>query len=59
MFEGATLDIFLSVTMVCVIALIAGSVALFRKGADRKRASLMLVAAVVLFSNVLIWAWPA
>ena len=58
MFQGATLDIFLSVTMVCVIALVSGSIALFRKGTDRKRAWLMLAAALVLFGNVLIWAWP-
>ncbi len=58
MFEGPALDIFLSVTMVCVIALIAGAIALFRRGNDTKRASLMLVAALVLFGNVLIWAWP-
>lgn len=58
MFTGAALDLFLSITMVCVIALIAGAIALFRRGNDRKRAWLMLVAALVLFGNVLIWAWP-
>jgi hypothetical protein len=58
MFEGAALNTFLSVTMLCVIALIAGSIVLFRRGDDRKRAWLMLVAALVLFGNVLIWAWP-
>lgn len=58
MFEGPTLDIFLSVTMVCVIALIAGAIVLLRKGNETKRAGLMLIAALVLFGNVLIWAWP-
>jgi hypothetical protein len=59
MFEGAALNTFLSITMLCVIALIAGSIILFRRGSDTRRAVLMLVAALVLFGNVLIWAWPA
>jgi hypothetical protein len=59
MLSGASLNLFLSITMICIFALIAGSVILFRKGHDRKRATLMAVAALVLFGNVLIWAWPA
>jgi hypothetical protein len=58
MLTGDNLNLFLSITMICIFALIAGSVILFRKGNDRKRAILMVVAAVVLFGNVLIWAWP-
>jgi hypothetical protein len=58
MFEGAALNTFLSITMLCVIALVAGAIALFRRGNDQRRAVLMLVAALVLFGNVLIWAWP-
>ena len=58
MLSGATLNLFLSVTMLCIIALIAGAIILLRRGNDQKRAILMAVAAVVLFGNVLIWAWP-
>ena len=52
-------DLFLSVAMIAVVALVIGGVLLLRAGRDRKRAWLMLAAAVVLFGNVLIWAWPA
>jgi hypothetical protein len=48
-------DLVLSVAMLSVLALAGGSVALFRKGTDRMRAVLMLVAAVVLLGNVLLW----
>lgn len=40
--------------MIAVFALIAGAVYLIRKRGDRKRGTLMLIAAVVLFANVLI-----
>jgi uncharacterized membrane protein YozB (DUF420 family) len=58
MITGSNLDIFLSITMACVFALVAGAVVLIRRGNERKRATLMIVAALVLFANVLIWAWP-
>jgi hypothetical protein len=59
MLSGDSMNLYLSITMICIFALIAGSVILFRKGNDTKRALLMAVAALVLFGNVLIWAWPA
>ena len=52
-------DLFLSVAMIAIAALLVGGVVLLRAGKDRKRAWLMLAAAIVLLGNVLIWAWPA
>lgn len=52
------LDVLLSLTMLCAIALLVGSIILFRRANDRKRAILMLVAALVLFGNVAIWVAP-
>jgi hypothetical protein len=40
--------------MLAVFALIAGGVYLIRQGRDRKRGTLMLVAAAVFLANVLI-----
>jgi hypothetical protein len=40
--------------MIAVFALTAGGVYLIRKGKDRKRGTLMLVAAVVFLANVVI-----
>lgn len=42
-----------AIAMLAVFALSAGGAALWKR--DRKRAVLMLVAALVLFANVLIW----
>lgn len=44
----------LSVAMIAVFALIAGAIYLIRKRRDRKRGTLMLIAAAVLLANVLI-----
>ena len=44
----------LSLAMIAVFALIAGAVYLTRQRKDRKRGTLMLIAAAVLFANVLI-----
>jgi hypothetical protein len=41
--------------MLAVFVLTGGSIALFRRRTDTKRAWLMLAAALVLFGNVLIW----
>lgn len=40
--------------MLAVFALVAGGIYLLRRGGDRKRAILMLVAAAVFLGNVLI-----
>lgn len=50
-------DTLLSIVMLGGLALLAGAVMVFRHG-DRRRALLMLVAALVMFANVAIWAIP-
>lgn len=59
MLTQSTFDILLSVAMLVVIALVWGGIFLLRRGTDRKRAVLMLVAAAVLLGNILIWTWPS
>lgn len=44
----------LSLAMIAVFALIAGAIYLIRQRKDLKRGRLMLIAAAVLFANVLI-----
>ncbi len=48
----------LSIAILAVFALIWGGVRLLLRREDRMRGILMIVAAVVLLGNVLIWAWP-
>lgn len=59
MLSKSAFDAMLSVSAIVVIALVWGGFALFRRGEDRRRATLMLVAAAVLLGNVLIWSWPS
>ena len=47
-----------SIGMLAVIALGWGGTWLILKRMDRARGALMIVAALVLFANVLIWVWP-
>jgi hypothetical protein len=49
---GAT---FLSILMIAAFALAAGGIHLLIKRKDRKKGTLMLVAAAVMFANVLVW----
>ena len=58
MLSQPTFDAMLSLTMIAIVALVWGGGVLLRRGNDRKRAILMLVAAVVLLGNVLIWSLP-
>lgn len=51
-------DTILSVLMLTGVLLTAGAIIVFRKG-DRRRALLMLVAALVMFANIAIWLAPA
>jgi hypothetical protein len=51
-------DLLLSIMMLAGIALIIGAAAMARRG-ERKRAALMIIAALVAFANVAIWVWPA
>jgi len=47
----------LSIAMLTAIALVFGAIALFRRG-QRKQPALMLVLAVVMIANVVIWSIP-
>jgi hypothetical protein len=47
----------LSIAMLTAIALVFGAIALFRRG-QRKQPVLMLVLAVVMIANVVIWSIP-
>jgi uncharacterized membrane protein YbhN (UPF0104 family) len=48
----------LSLAVLASIALDVGGVWRIIRQADRRRGVLMIVAALVLLGNVLIWAWP-
>ena len=52
------MDAVLSVVVLTAIALVGGAIFLWRRGDARKQAALMLVLAVVMIVNVLIWALP-
>ena len=47
-----------SLLVLAGILLAAGGIWLLVKGRDRRRALLMLVAAIVMFGNVAIWVLP-
>jgi len=51
------MDTILSIVALAALALVAGAIFLWRRGA-RKQAGLMLVLAVVMVVNVLIWTLP-
>ena len=50
-------DTIISILVLTGIVLTGGAAFVFRKG-DRRRARLMLVAALVMFANVAIWLVP-
>ena len=50
-------DTIISILVLTGIVLTGGAAYVFRKG-DRRRALLMLVAAMVMFANVAIWLVP-
>jgi len=50
-------DTIMSILMLTGVLLTGGAVYVFR-GGDRRRALLMLVAALVMFANVAIWLVP-
>jgi hypothetical protein len=47
-----------SIALLAIIALVAGGFTLLRKRGERFRGVLMIIAAIVLLGNVLIWAPP-
>ena len=49
----------LSIAMLAVLALVLGGGWTLAKRDNKTQGVLMLVAALVLLGNVLIWAWPA
>jgi hypothetical protein len=51
-------DTVLSIVALAALALVAGALYLWRRGGARKQAGLMLVLAVVMIVNVLIWTVP-
>ena len=46
-----------SIAALAVVALLLGAGAMWRR-ADRRRAALMAVAALVIAGNIAIWSWP-
>ena len=49
----------LSISMLAVFALsLGGGWIIAKRRTDRKQGVLMLIAALVLLANILIWAWP-
>ncbi len=53
--QGGLSAVLLSVTMLAAFLLAAGGTAMIVKARDRKKGVLMIVAALVLLGNVLIW----
>ena len=52
------MDTVLSIVVLAAVALIGGAIYLWRRGGANKQAALMLVLAVVMIANVLIWTLP-
>jgi hypothetical protein len=52
------MDLVLSVVVLAAIALVAGAIWLWRRGGATKQVWLMLLLAVVMIVNVLIWTLP-
>ncbi len=50
-------DTIMSVLMLAGVVLTGGAVYVFRRG-DRRRALLMVIAALVMFANIAIWLVP-
>jgi hypothetical protein len=47
----------LSILMLAAFGLTAGGAWLVLKGRDRRKGALMIVAAIVMLGNALIWSW--
>jgi len=55
---GTTSALILSIAMAAAFVLLVGGIKLTLRAGDRRRGMLMIVAALVLAANVLIWTWP-
>ena len=53
------MDLVLSLVTLTALALVAGAIFLWRRGGAGRQVWLMLLLAVVMIANVLIWALPA
>jgi hypothetical protein len=51
-------NITFSIAICAVFALVWGGIWMIRKGNERQKGALMIIAALVLLGNVLIWSWP-
>ena len=52
------MDAILSVVVLAAVVLVGGALYLWRRGGSTKQVTLMLVLAVVMIANVLIWTVP-
>jgi len=52
------MDTVLSIVALAAVALLGGAIYLWRRGGANKQAGLMLVLAIVMIANVLIWTVP-
>ena len=53
------MDLILSIVTLAALALVAGAIVLWRRSGTGRQVWLMLLLAVVMIANVLIWALPA
>jgi hypothetical protein len=54
-----TKDLILAIGMLGTAAMIWGGITMIVKHKDRRKGTLMLIVAAVIFANVLIVGWPA
>lgn len=52
-------DLVFSIVMLGVVGMLAGAFILYRKLGPNRQSMLMVILAVVMFANVLIWSIPA
>jgi hypothetical protein len=52
------MDTVLSVLVLAAVAMVGGAILLWRRGGAQKQVWLMLLLAVIMIANVLIWALP-
>jgi drug/metabolite transporter superfamily protein YnfA len=52
------MDLILSMLVLAALAMVAGAILLWRRGGAQKQVWLMLLLAVIMIANVLIWTLP-